>query len=198
LGTSNRFLHRAMLAMVWIGLAGTLYQTVTLRVYLPVEERLGRAPEVGLAEYAMDLRRAFDDLHTRVPVNAVVQYNTAQTGEYFYLAQVMQVGRQVALATPGCDAVFGGDPGACMGVQQGVARLFEPVLWAYLTEPGILRVDPHSASGARIECDRLGVSYLIATRRDTVWSDSQSWVWTLPLVVAGNAVRVVDCSTPMR
>ena len=54
--STNRFLRGAMLAMAWIGLAGTVYQAVALRVYLPVEERLGRAEVDGLAERAMAVR----------------------------------------------------------------------------------------------------------------------------------------------
>jgi hypothetical protein len=55
-----------------------------------------------------------------------------------------------------------------------------------------------SASQARVECARLGVSDLVASRWDAVWADPQGWVWTLPAVVDTNQVRVVDCAAPMR
>jgi len=203
LGETTRFLRGAMLAMAWIGLAGSVYQVVTLRVYLPVEEELGRPEVSGLAERAMALRQGFDAMHPRVAKDAVVQYNTAQPGEFFYLAEVMQAGRQMASAQPGCAAAFGGDVHACKGVEQGVARLFSPVLFDRLLEADKegqveVPVGALSASNARIECDRLGVSYLIATRWDAVWSDPHAWVWTLPAVVDTNKVRVLACAAPTR
>ena len=211
LGETNRFLRGTMLAMAWIGLAGSVYQVVTLRIYLPVEEMLGRPEVSGLAESALALRQGFDAMDRRVARNAVVQYNTEQPGEFFYLAEVMQAGHQMALATPGCGAAFGGDVRACKGVEQGVARLFSLHSSPDLPPGGALLGASSdtkgrgpspgralSAAEARDQCDRLAVSYLIATRWDAVWSDPRAWVWTLPTVVDTNEVRVVDCAAPMR
>ncbi len=217
--STNRFLRGAMLSMAWIGLAGTVYQAVALRVYLPVEERLGRAEVDGLAERAMAVRLGFDAMHRRVAKNAVVQVDTAQPGEFFYLAEVMQAGRQMASATPGCGVAFGGDAGACQGVEQGVARLFAadssrgPLPSTSLELPpgpsprgassdqtlrGPISGDTLSASQARDECARLGVDDLVATRWDAVWSDPRGWVWTLPAVANTGEVRVLVCAAPAR
>ena len=218
LGVTKRFLRGAMLAMAWIGLAGTVYQVVALRVYLPVEERLGRAEADGLAERAMAARLGFDAMHRSVAKNAVVQYNTAQPGEYFVLAQAMQAGRQMASATPGCDAAFGGDVGACKGVVQGVARVFAadssrgslpatspelpgPSPWGASSDQklqGPSSGGALSASQARDQCARLGVDDLVATRWDAVWSDPRGWVWTLPAVANTGEVRVLACAAPAR
>jgi hypothetical protein len=204
--------------MAWIGLAGTVYQVVALRVYLPVEERLGRAEADGLAERAMAARLGFDAMHRSVAKNAVVQYNTAQPGEYFVLAQAMQAGRQMASATPGCDAAFGGDVGACKGVVQGVARVFAadssrgslpatspelpgPSPWGASSDQklqGPSSGGALSASQARDQCARLGVDDLVATRWDAVWSDPRGWVWTLPAVANTGEVRVLACAAPAR
>ena len=216
--STNRFLRGAMLAMAWIGLAGTVYQAVALRVYLPVEERLGRAEVDGLAARAMAARLGFDAMHRRVARDAVVQYDTAQPGEYFVLAQAIQAGRQMASATPGCGAAFGGDAGACQGVEQGVARLFAtdssrgslPATSPELPGPsprgassdqklrGPSSGGALSASQARDECARLGVDDLVATRWDAVWSDPRGWVWTLPAVADTGEVRVLACAAPTR
>jgi len=217
--STNRFLRGAMLAMAWIGLAGTVYQAVALRVYLPVEEKLGRAEVDGLAERAMAVRLGFDAMHRRVARNAVVQYDTAQPGEFFYLAEVMQAGRQMASATPGCGVAFGGDAGACQGVEQGVARLFatdssrgplpatSPVLPPGPSPRGAsseqklrgpISGGALSASQARDQCARLGVDDLVATRWDVVWSDPRGWVWTLPAVADTGQVRVLACAAPAR
>jgi hypothetical protein len=141
-------------------------------------------------------------MDARVAKNAVVQYNTAQPGEFFYLAEVMQVGRQVASAQPGCGAAFGGEVDACKGVGEGVMRLFSlhsptrPPAEKNLRGPA--PAGALSAAEARIECGRLGVDDLVATRWDAVWFDSQGWAWSLPAVVDTNEVRVVDCAAPMR
>jgi hypothetical protein len=200
-----------MLATAWIGLAGTIYQGIALRVYLPVEERLGRVEVDGLAERAMAVRLGYDAMHKRVTENAVVQYNTAQPGEYFVLAQAIQAGRQMASATPGCSAAFGGDVSACKGVELGVARLYSldssPDLPPEGSSPGASSDKKGrgaasgialTAAGARDQCGRLGVDDLIATRWDAVWGDPRGWVWTLPVVADTHEVRVLDCATPVR
>jgi len=140
-----------------------------------------------------------------------VQYNTEQPGEFFYLAEVMQAGRQMALATPGCGAAFGGDVRDCKAVEQGVARLFSmhssPDLSPEITSSGAspdakgrdtAQGRALSAAEARDQCGRLAVSYLVATRWDAVWSDPRAWVWTLPAVSDTGEVRVLDCAAPTR
>ena len=166
----------------------------------------------------MAVRLGFEAMDRRVAKNAVVQVDTVQPGEFFYLAEVMQAGRQMASATPGCGAAFGGDAGACQGVEQGVARLFSPdssrgsLPSASPELPGpsprgassdqTLRVPSSggalSASQARDECARLGVDDLVATRWDAVWSDPRGWVWTLPAVADTGEVRVLACAAPAR
>jgi hypothetical protein len=173
-------LRTTMVAMLWIGVAGTVYQAVGLRLYLPVEDRLGRADSSGLAERAMALRRGFDAMDRAIPQTAVVQFNTAQPSDYFRFAQTLEVRRQMADAAPSCGAAFGGDPAACPGIEAGVGRLF--------SRGAVL-----SSAEGRAECRGLGVGYLIATRWDSVWGDSGGWVWTLPAVVDTGEVRVLDC-----
>jgi hypothetical protein len=181
-GLVRRPVRVVMLAMVWIGVAGTVYQAIELRVYLPVEETLGRVDEAGLSERAIALRRGFDAMDRRIPETAVVQFNTEQPSDFFRYAQVLQVRRQVANALPECASAFGGEASACSEIQKSVARLFTPVAGAAL-----------SGAQARVECGSLGVDDLVATRWDRVWFDRQGWVWTLPAVVDTGDVRVVDC-----
>jgi len=178
--------------VAWVGLAGTLYQGVVLRFYLPVEERLGRAEVSGLAERAMALRLGFAAMDRRVAKDAVVQFNTAQPGEFFGYAQVMQAGRQMASGLPVCGAAFGGDVGGCAEVERGVARLFSQ------GGAGVLSGGTLSASQARAECGRLGVDDLVATRWDKLWADRAGWVWSLPAVVESDEVRVLDCAAAKR
>ncbi|HEX9199493.1 MAG TPA: hypothetical protein VF865_08030 [Acidobacteriaceae bacterium] len=188
-GPPSRAMRTAMQAMLWIGLAGTVYQAVGLRIYLPMEEKLGRPDERGLAERTMALRRGFEAMDQRIAKDAVIQFNTAQPSEFLRYAQVMHAGRQTATAMPGCAAAFGGDPARCAGVERGVAALFS----ADKLSGAML-----SAAQAREECGALGVNYLVATRWDAVWQDSRGWVWTLPAVTDTGDVRAVECSAPAR
>ena len=169
------------LAMLWLGVAGTVYQAVELRVYLPVQEWLGRPDQRGFAEQAMAWRNGFEALDRSVPRSAVVQFNPEQPSDYFRYAEILQAGRQMATAMPDCASAFGGDPASCPAVESGVRRLFSPG-------------DARSAAEARGICSALGISYLIASRWDGVWLDSDGWVWTLPAVADTGDVRVVDCA----
>jgi hypothetical protein len=178
-GSTSRPLRITMVAMIWVGFAGTLYQVVGLRIYLPVEDRLGRADEKGLAEQAMALRVGFDQMDRRVPSNAVIQFNTDQPSDLFRFAQIMQAGRQMGMAIPACGSAFGGDTSVCGGISDGVARLFAPA--------------PPAAVYARTECGRISVDYLVATRWDRAWGDPAGWIWTLPAVVNTPDVRVARC-----
>jgi len=193
-GETTRTWRAAIHAMVWIGLAGTLYQAVELRLYLPVEEMLGRPQVAGLSERAMALRRGFDEMAGRVPKDAVIQFNTAQPSDFFRYAQVMQAGRQVANALPGCATPFGGDASACKGVEEDVARLFSQAA----NSGGGGSGGALPATEARVECGRLGASYLVATRWDSVWADREGWVWKLPAAADTGDVRVLGCAEPIK
>jgi hypothetical protein len=182
---TNRPLRIAMYTMLWIGLTGTAYQVAGLRLYLPVEEHLGRPDEAGLAERAMALRRGFEAMDQRIPRDAVVQFNTAQPSDLFRYAQIMQAGRQMATAFPECDSVFGGDPSACPALSQGVDRLF-----SQSGQPAPSAID------ARTACAQLGVTHLIATEADSIWLDRRGWVWNLPAAVDTGNLRVLNCTLP--
>jgi len=178
LGEFRRWARRAAWAMLAIGVAGTVYQAVELRIYLPVQERLGRPEIAGLSQRAMALRTGLRVMDAKLPKRAVVQFNVEQPGEYFSYAEIMQTGRQMAVGLPDCPAAFGGEVSRCEEMEAGAAWLFSPWL---------------TAQNARAGCDALGVSYLIATRWDAVWSNPSGWVWKLPAVVDTGDVRVNSC-----
>jgi hypothetical protein len=186
-GELSRRVRGVVLAMAWIGVAGTVYQAVALRFYLPVEERLGRPEQSGLAEYAMAMRRGFDAMDRQIPKAAIVQFDTGQPSDYFLYAQILQVRRQAANALPMCASAFGGEATACRAIEQSIGRLFVPVRGAAL-----------SATEAQAECGRLGVSYLVATRWDGVWADPNGWVWKLPTIIDSGQIRVVGCDATVK
>jgi hypothetical protein len=184
-GEGKRRWRHTAIAMLWIGVAGTVYQAAVLRLYLPVEDGLGRPNVAGLSERAMALRVGFDAMDRSIPKNAVVQYNTAQPSDYFRFAQMLQVKRQTAAGLPQCGVPFGGDASDCAAVEREVKRLFSPQTEVRGADSAVL---------ARSICGGMGVGYLVATRWDEVWADRQSWVWTLSAVVDTGEVRVVSCS----
>jgi hypothetical protein len=170
-----------LLTTAGLGLAATVYQAIDLRIYLPVEEKLGRPDQIGLSERAMAWRLGFDAMDQRIPKKAVIQFNPVQPSDFFLYAEMLHVRRQIAETPPGCGAAFGGDASACAGIERSVGRIFSPGTSLTAVE-------------ARTECGRLGVDDLVATRWDGVWADRQDWVWTLPAAVDTGDVRVLDCS----
>jgi hypothetical protein len=184
-GRPKRWVPGVLYATLWIGVAGTVYQQVMLRVYLPQEDRNGQPDVAELAKRAMALRLGFDAMDRSIPKDAVIQFNTDQPSDYFRYAQILAAQRQIANALPDCATSFGGSAAACLGIQQGIGRLFSPGSGGAL-----------SAAEARAECASLGIGYLVAARWDSDWGDSNGWVWTLPAAAETYDIRVVDCSTP--
>jgi hypothetical protein len=202
-GGARRGWRPAMYAMLWIGVAGTVYQAGMLRLYLPVQQALGRENVAGLEQRAMALRNGLEAMDMRIPREAVVQFDLSGGDEFLSYVRLMGVRRQVSVAVPGCDLAFGGDQAPCAGMQGNVERLFgfhvvspprglAAAVFARREGPGL------RAEEARVECRRLGAGYLIATRWNAVWRDRRDWVWTLPAVVATDEVRVLDCGAAMR
>ena len=77
-----------------LGIAGTVYQAVLLRLYLPVQDRLQRQNLGGLGERNMALREVLAGMEDRTPKDAVVQYNTDQPRDFFNFAQLLNTPRQ--------------------------------------------------------------------------------------------------------
>jgi hypothetical protein len=178
-GATGRSLRVAMVTMLWIGVAGTVYQAAGLRLYLPVQDRGANPDFYGLSERALALRLGFEEMDRVVPKEAVVQYDTPGSGEFVRYATILELRRQMASGSPGCGVPFGGNASECDGVEQGIARLYTPGL---------------SVAQARESCGSLGIGYLVATRWDQVWNDSGGWVWELPAAVSTGDVRVVACT----
>ncbi|WP_213803608.1 hypothetical protein [Granulicella sp. dw_53] len=176
---------RVVLAILMVvGMGGTVYQAVLLRLYLPVQDRLQRKGLGGLAERNMALREIRRDLDGRSPKMAVVQYDTHQPSDFFNFAQLLNTPRQTANAAPECNVAFGGDPGPCEGIKAELARLYLGAA--------------EDADEARATCHRLGIDELVATQWDPVWRVKDGWVWTLPVVAETERARVLACGTTTR
>lgn len=172
---STRFWLRVL---AFLGVCGSIYQAIELRLYLPWQELHGNPAAAALAERNYVLRTAYSEMDRKIPRDARVQYDPGNSG-YVDYAEALQAGRQMVSAGPTCNVSFGGDISPCAAIRNGIAQLYSA---------GAL---PEAEAGH--VCDQIGVQYLMVTRWDTVWTAKDSWVWTLPAVVALPDARVVRC-----
>jgi len=174
---------KLLAATALVGVAGTAYQLVLLRVYLPFQQTQGNAALAELGERSYALREAYAAMQSVAPRRALLQYDTHAGGYFSYIHQ-LDADRQIVNAESPCNVSFGGDPAACAGMEAEIARLF----------PANAAQRALSGDDAKAACAKLGATVLVATRWDAVWQARESWVWTLaPLVVRPN-VRIVDCT----
>ena len=113
-----------LLGVAMIGVVGTVYQVVVLRISLPRQGAM-HDPEVGgeLQRQNYVYRDVWSALDGKIPADARVQYNVVDN-DYWQSAEMIQVRRQLVSGDGGCDVAFGGEVTACDGIQQGIERLF--------------------------------------------------------------------------
>ncbi|WP_142988264.1 hypothetical protein [Granulicella rosea] len=168
----------AMLALAGFGVLGTVVQAVWLRGFLPFEESRQRAGYVDLAERNAAFHTAFNEMGQRVPRDAVIAYRP-ETLDFYNLVVTLNLGRQALNAIPECNTAFGGSAVPCAGIRKNLASIYDAVKL-----PG---------PEAQNLCRSMNADYLVATRWDAVWTRPGSWAWTLPPVVATDAVHIVSC-----
>ena len=178
---SSGWLRRVLIGLAAIGVCGSVYQVVMLRVFLPWQEKHGNPLMADLAERNYALREAYTALRVQIPESARVQYDVSEGG-YFGAARMLESNRQAITSEEPCNVSFGGDARKCPEIERRIDRLF----------PGEGQVAPPAAEAVAL-CGMLGADALMATRWDRVWSDSEGWVWKLPAVVEQPEVRVVAC-----
>ena len=178
--------------LLLLGLAGTAFQALGLRFYIPIHSSHRAAGFEDLAETVLDTRAAYAAANRAIPANAIVQSNPTGQGSYFYVANMLFSDRAMATdAAPDCGAVFGGDPAPCQATQEALRHLFNSA------GPS----SGQTAVEARALCARLDIQYLAASRHDPAWQDRRGWVWALPAIAgpaapdsaAGGTMRIVRC-----
>ncbi len=177
--------------LLLLGVAGTAYQAFELRLFLPLLSAAHQPTVAGLPEAAYAARKAYGRLASIADTNldGPVQANTLGDNLYLHLVNMLYSDRATIVdATPDCGAVFGGDPGPCVGIERQIQTLF--------STPG------QTSANARQTCGVWGAHYLAAYRDDPAWKDRRGWVWTLPLAASDtdtegkgpSLYRVLDCS----
>jgi len=168
----------ALLGLALFGFAGSAYQVAMLRINLPLREAR-KDPDLGpLEQRNYALRDAWSALDGLIPADARVQYNVSEN-DYAVQAQMIHARRQIVSGDEGCDVSFGGESAACPPIQAAIERLYQ--------------AKAVGAGEAADLCGSMGAQYLVATSWDPAWSEKDTWVWNLPVIVDRRDVRVVAC-----
>jgi hypothetical protein len=177
--------------LIALGIAGTVYQVVLLRVFIPLEAGRPDSGFAGLPAQVFEARTAFAELDKVASRSAVVEFNPydphpGTRGDvippYTFYARslIMNANRQMVSAESRCPAQFGGESRFCAAIESSTQRLYE------LPAP--------SARWAEQYCRQFGVDYLAVGEMDPVWSDASAWAATLPTVASEPGFRIVRCS----
>jgi len=175
---------RMLRILLAVGVASSMYEVATLRLYPLVYDVLNTprigwlAPDHNLGKRTYALRRAYEEVNRRLPPNAIVQHNPdVEPGDLPY---GLYADRQAVAETPECGVVFGGEAKDCRAIASLLAPVFNGTL-------GDRRIDR--------TCDALSISALLIKDIDPPWSQRGSWVWSRQPVVSGDFVRVLPCGS---
>ncbi len=171
-----------LMALLVIGVAGTVYQVGLLRLY-PV--RTESVPDPDFTYLATDghfgrrtwyARQVYEQLRRTLPERAVMEHNPKI--ELGYIPYGLYADRQLAAEALDCGTVLGGEASACDAMRPLLDALFEP------------RASAQQVDGV---CRQYGISALIVRDTDPVWSDPRSWVWQRQPLAANAMVRALPC-----
>jgi hypothetical protein len=182
--------RRAVVGLIVLGVAGTVYQAAMLRGFLPLEAARRDSGFAELPGEAFEAREAFAALRRVAPTDAVVQFNAVSSSSdprgdvvppslFYERALIMDSGRQVLNAERNCAVEFGGDARPCAEIRSATRLLYA--------------AGAPSAEWAETYCSRFGVGYLAVGHVDPAWGDSGGWVWNLPIVAAQPGFRILRC-----
>jgi hypothetical protein len=172
-------------ALALIGVIGTTYQVVMLRIYPILQDHelvdatgaawLDQDLRLGKRTYA--LRSIYDSLRNGLPAGAIVQYNPNAIS---FVPHQLYSGHGAAVGLPLCGAVFGGNILQCEDRAAYVVRLFEK---------------PSQAESAGLDdmCSEYGIDVLLADDLDFAWRKHDSWVWTRKPILANQYARAFAC-----
>jgi hypothetical protein len=185
----GRGIRKFARAMLILGVLGTVYQVIDLRVYTLLYDWgtiakpanwLAEDRQLGRRTFA--LRSVYQALTESLPRNAVVQYNPLTPA---YIPHLLYSGHDAAIGLPGCAAGFGGDPATCGRRVDTIIPLF--------THPS-----PQEASRLDEICREFGISILLVTDSDPAWTEPESWVWKRTPYLANQFVRAFRFADPPR
>jgi len=175
----------SMRVLAAIGLLGTMYQVVMLRVYPILQDHelvdptmaawLDQDLQLGKRTYA--LRSVYGSLANVLPPGAIVQYNPDAIS---FIPHQLYSGHGAAMGLPLCGTVFGGDLLHCEDRAKFVVHLFE--------KPSKADSDSLDAN-----CREFGIDALLVDDLDYAWRKHDSWVWTRKPILANGHARAFAC-----
>jgi len=181
----NRFTIRVAYVFIFLGVIGTFYQVSMLRGY-PLLHDYKKADSrlfawvyadqnVGERTYA--LRSVYDRLNEVLPPHAIVQYNPYATS---LISHEIYSGHQVAVGSPDCDSVFGGNSNTC-GIR------FKEVVPIF--------INPTASENAGLDdlCRQYRINVLLIDNTDEVWGRRNTWAWTRTPMFSNDYVRAFAC-----
>jgi len=171
-----------------LGVAGTTYQLVALRVYAPLADagKWARSEtflgDPGFGERTYWMREGFSRLNGLTSPYMSVQYNPVR--DEVLIAHLYST-RQAIMGDAFCESGFGGDLQNCRKAFPRMASAFN---------------SPSAACSLDLDrfCDDFRVNVLVATDVDPVWWDKSSWVWTRPSLLSNPSMRAIPCGTASR
>jgi len=166
----------ALVAMLVLGVAGTFYQGIMLRIFPVLADRGIVAmhdtlsPDRQLGRRTMAMRRAYAQLDSILPDGARLQFNPKEPSNGYFAG--MYADRQVVAFDGGCGSVFGGGGRSCEGL--------------------ISRISPVFATPAtQCPSDLEPIDVLVFQDTDPVWADLSNWTWQVPPLVANDFFRAI-------
>jgi hypothetical protein len=184
------FLAPARAALIgtflFFGVAGSIYELTMVRFYTLIADHFAVPRDAWfpadhhLGERAYDMRMLYEEIQLKLPPTAVLQHNPNQMlGDVFH---GLYADRQLAVETPECGVVFGGNVNRCHAALPSISNIFDnttPLEWS------------------RVEalCRDTSISALVVKNTDQVWADQGSWVWTQQPLLANQHARAFLCGT---
>ncbi|HYM06645.1 MAG TPA: hypothetical protein VEU11_08810 [Terriglobales bacterium] len=176
--------RRLILALLALGVAGTLYEVCMVRFYPLLSDafNIPRAgwlsPDRKLGKRTYAVRQVYEGLKRSLPARAIVQHNpNAVPGDLSY---GLYADHQAVAEGPECAVVFGGDPVLCNAIIRPINDLFQV--------PAVI-----NASGVDKFCTDLSIDALVVKDTDKAWADKNSWVWKKQPVLANDYARAFRC-----
>lgn len=183
-GASPQFLRSFVTLAILIGILSTTWRVLVLRFILPLSEinaAQAENPQVAeLPHKAWIAYLGYRELDSRIPRNAIIQFNPNGDWMFWKNVDLINARHQVAITSGKlwCGAELGGDPSGCSDMLTAIDPLFTPTA---------------DAQQARAACRAFGIQYLVASVYDAPWTNRASWVWTLPEALATPEFRALGC-----
>lgn len=190
-GHTPQLLRSLVTLAIIIGVLSSTWRVLVLRFILPLSEinaSQAKNPQVAaLPHKAYISAIGYAELASRIPGRAVVQFNPFGDWIFWKNTDLVNVGHQAAITGSGlwCGSELGGDPSGCPAMLAAIDPLFDVATAGQTAD--------QAAEQARAACRAYRIDYLVVTIYDPPWKDRNSWVWTLPPVVADSEFRALDC-----